>query len=468
MRRRLADAAEARHVLHSEIGGPWLVAIVGAMAAFMEILDTSIANVARRISPGNLGVSNDEKHLGADLVPRPSQCDCAAHDRLAGRCMSGQRAFPVMHSMFTLSSLLCGLGGGSLVLLLAACSRGRRRGSAACAGDPRRCVSTCSGAGWHSRCSGSDDHCAHASGPRLAGGLPMLFVALDLYHQPARLALTFILIRRLIADPHQSRRVPHGGVRVGYIGLALLVVGVGALQIALDKGQEEDWLASPFIATLAAIAVICLVSLAVWEWRAPNPLINVRLFRSRNFLSAAVMLFLLGVLLFSSLVMMPQFLQTELGYTSQSAGLVLSAGAMIMFITMPIVGRLTTRMQARYMVAFGWACLAFAMFYTTTRLDLQVSFTSMAWLGAAQRAGLHSSSFHIVGGLRWAAAGGQQRCCRLMNFMRNIGASVGTSLVTTLIARRAAFHQATLVDTRRRRVGRFTKRWRRSPLGWCS
>src|SRR5262249_45090416 len=155
---------------------------------------------------------------------------------------------------------------------------------------------------------------------------------------------------------------------------ALLIVGVGALQIMLDRGQIDDWFQSHFILILAVIAGTGLVSLVVWEWFAKDPIIDVRLYKNLNFLGTNVMMFLLGAVLFSSLVMIPQFLQTLLGYTAELAGLVLSIGALVLLIEMPIVGQLTTKFQARYIIAFGWLCVALAMFYSTTQLSLLINF----------------------------------------------------------------------------------------------
>src|SRR5215510_16582862 len=125
--------------------------------------------------------------------------------------------------------------------------------------------------------------------------------------------LATVLILRIIEDPPYLARLKAAGVRIDYIGVALLVLGVGALQIMLDKGQEEDWFGSSFIVTLAILATVCLVTLVVWEWFYGQPIIDVRLFRSFNYASANAMMFMLGIMLFSSLVLMPQYLQTLLG-----------------------------------------------------------------------------------------------------------------------------------------------------------
>ena len=193
------------------------------------------------------------------------------------------------------------------------------------------------------------------------------------------------------------------------------------------------------------IAAVCLISLVFWEWRQKAPVIDVRMFRSFNFAVASLMMFMLGVLLFSSLVMMPQFLQTLMGYTAESAGLVLSGAGLVILFEMPIVGQLTTKIPAKYIMAFGWLCLACGMYYSTMRMDLLISFQSAAWLRVAQSFGL---GFLFVPITLAAYIGVPPEkgnsVSGLINFMRNIGSSVGTSMVTTLLARRAQFHQSVL------------------------
>jgi len=188
----------------------------------------------------------------------------------------------------------------------------------------------------------------------------------------------------------------------------------------------------------------------VWEWFEKAPIIDVRMFKNFNFASASLMLFMLGILLFSSLVLMPQFLQTLLGYTSQLAGLALSAGGLVLLIETPITGQLTTKIQARRLIAFGWLALSLAMFYSTKRIDLQMSFSAATWLRVAQVVGL---GFLFVPITLVAYIGipaeKNNSVAGIANFMRNMGSSVGTSLVTTLIARRSQFHQLRLVEKAR-------------------
>jgi DHA2 family multidrug resistance protein len=257
--------------------------------------------------------------------------------------------------------------------------------------------------------------------------------------------LTLVLVFRLVDDPPWVKRARSALFQFDYIGFGLLALGIGALQVMLDKGQEDDWFGSRFILTLAILAAVGLISCVLWEWFRKHPIIDVRLFQNINFLEANFMMFMLGILLFASLVMMPLFLQSLLGYTAESAGLVLSGGGLVLLILMPIVGLLSSKVEARYLVAFGWLTLAIGMYISTFRMDLQMSFASASWLRVAQVFGLGFLfvPINLVSyvGMPLEKSGS---VAGLINFMRNIGSSVGTSMVTTLIARRSQVHQAYL------------------------
>jgi DHA2 family multidrug resistance protein len=257
--------------------------------------------------------------------------------------------------------------------------------------------------------------------------------------------LALFLVFRLIEDPPWAKRVAGAGVKIDYVGVALLTLGVGALQVMLDKGQEDDWFASPFILILAVVAAVGLVSLVIWEWFYREPIVEVRLFKNLNFLGANAMMFILGIMLFASLVMMPQFLQTLMGYTAESAGLVLSGGGLLLLFLMPIAGTLASKVQARYIIAFGWLALSLGMYYTTQHLDLEISFRTASFIRVVQIFGLGFLFVPInLASYVGMPAEKSNSVAGLVNFMRNIGSSIGTSMVTTLIARRAQSHQVYL------------------------
>jgi DHA2 family multidrug resistance protein len=258
---------------------------------------------------------------------------------------------------------------------------------------------------------------------------------------------TWFLVRRFVEDPPYLARLRSAGVKLDYVGIALQTLGIGALQILLDKGQEDDWFGSHFITTLIVVATVCLLALVIWEWFQKAPIIDVRMFKSFNFASSNLMMFTLGIMLFSSLVLMPQFLQTLVGYTSELAGFALSAGGLVLLLEMPIMGKLTTKFQARYLIGFGWLALSIAMYYSTQRIDLQISFKAATLLRITQVIGL-GFLFVPITLVAYIGVSPEKNnaVAGIVNFMRNMGSSVGTSMVTTLIARRSQFHQARLVQ----------------------
>ena len=215
----------------------------------------------------------------------------------------------------------------------------------------------------------------------------------------------------------------------------------------LDKGQEDDWFASGFISTLTIIAVVCLLFLVLWEWYEKDPVVDVRLFKYFNFSTASVMMFLVGAVSFSSTVLMPQFLQTLMGYTAQTAGMVLSAAALILLVELPIVGVLSAKIQGRYLMAAGWGMLAVAMYISTKQMDLLMSFRSATLLRIVQYIPV---GLIFIPATTVAYVGIPQEksnsVAGLVNFMRNLGSSFGTSAVTTILAQRSQFHQARLVE----------------------
>jgi len=425
---------------------PWLVAIVVALAAFMEVLDTSIANVALPHIAGDLGASNDEStwvltsYLVSNAIVLPISGWLA---NMFGR----KRFFLLCIFLFTLSSLLCGAAPSLGALILFRVMQGAGGGglqpmAQAILADtfpPQK-------RGLAFALYGITAVMAPTIGPTLGGWITDNYSWRWIFYINLPVGiLTLFLVMRMVEDPPYLSRLKGAGVRIDYIGVALLALGIGALQVVLDKGQEDDWFGSHFIVTLMVISAASLIALVFWELHHKAPIIDIRMFKSFNFAIACVMMFFLGVLLFSSLVMMPQFLQTLMGYTAESAGLVLSGAGLLILIEMPIVGQLTTKFPTKYIIAFGWLCLALGMYYSTKDIDLLISFKSAAWLRVAQSSGL---GFLFVP-ISLAAYIGVppekgNSVSGLVNFMRNIGSSVGTSMVTTMLARRAQFHQSVL------------------------
>jgi MFS transporter, DHA2 family, multidrug resistance protein len=427
---------------------PWLIAVVVSLAAFMEVLDTSIANVALPHIAGDLGASNDEStwvltsYLVSNAIVLPISGWFVG---ILGR----KRFFLICILIFTLSSLLCGIAFSLGFLLFARILQGAGGGGL----QPMAQAILADSFPPEKRGLAFSVYAitaivAPAIGPTLGGWITDNYSWRWIFYinLPVGIIALF-LVYRLIEDPDYIKRNVGKSPRVDYIGFSLLVLGVGALQILLDKGQEDDWFGSNFIVALAIVAVVCLTALVIYEWFQKAPIVDVRLFRNFNFAVASMVMFMVGALSFASTVLMPQFLQTQLGYTAQKAGMVLSFGAMVLLMELPIVGQLTTKIQARYLIAFGYLALAGSMYLSTQRIDLSLSFGQATWLRILQYVPLGfifiPASTAAYNGL---PAEKNNAVAGLVNFVRNIGSSVGTSLVTTIIVRRAQFHQTRLTD----------------------
>ena len=445
----MADVADTAPIVEAPWKprfNPWLIAIVVAMAAFMEVLDTSIANVALPHMAGNLGASNDESTwvLTSYLVSNAIILPISGW--LAG-VFGRKRFFLLCLLLFTISSLLCGIAPSLGLLILFRVIQGLGGGglqpmAQAILADsfpPQQ-------RGMAFALYGVTAVMAPTIGPTLGGCITdnytwrwIFFINLPIG------VLAMFLAYRMVEDPPYITRLQGAGVRVDYSGIALLALGMGALQVLLDKGQEDDWFGSSFVVALALVAAVCLVALVFWEWRQNQPVVDVRLFKNYNFAVANLMMFTLGVVLFSSVVMLPQFLQTLMGYTAQSAGLVLSASGVVILFQMPVVGQLTTRVPAKYIIGVGWLMLTGGLYFAAAHMNLQISLESAANLRVVQAFGIGFLFVPIsLVGYLGIQPEKSSSVSGMINFMRNIGSSVGTSMVTTLLWRRSQFHQTAL------------------------
>jgi len=427
---------------------PWLIAFVVSLAAFMEVLDTSIANVALPHIAGNLGASSDEStwvltsYLVSNAIVLPITGWLVS---LLGR----KRFFLICIALFTVSSLLCGIAPTLAILLISRVIQGAGGGglqpmAQAILADTFPPAKR----GLAFSVYGVTAVVAPSIGPTLGGWITDNYTWrwIFLMNLPVGI-LAMFLVFTFVEDPPFLKRMTLKQSTVDYVGFGFLAIGIAFLQIVLDKGQEDDWFGSNFILTLSIISVIALVCLVIWELHVKDPIVDVRLFKNLNFATSCLMMFMVGAASFSTTVLMPQFLQSLMGYSAQSAGMVLSAAAIILLIELPLVGRLTARVQARYLMAFGWATLTVAMFFSTHRIDLQISFASATWLRIAQYVPI---GFIFIPATMVAYLGLPQEksnaVAGLVNFVRNMGSSVGTSAVTTILARRAQLHQAMLAS----------------------
>lgn len=421
---------------------PWLIAVVVALAAFMEVLDTSICNVALPHIAGAMGFSMSEgtwvltTYLVANAIVLPITGWISS---TIGR----KRFFLICIAMFTACSLLCGMAPNVEILLLARALQGASGGGMqpmaqaimADAVPPKQ-------RGLAFAIFGVTAVVAPALGPTLGGWITDNYTWrwIFLINIPVGI-LALSLVYRLVEDPPFLRRFRPGEMRLDTVGLSLLIVGIGALQVMLDKGQEDDWLGSRFITTLMVTSVISLVTLAIWEWRHRAPVVDVRMFKNMNFTSASLIMFIAGVTSFTAGILMPQYLQAMVGYTAVDAGLVVSSGAVVVLMVLPIAGVLTTKIPVKYIIQFGWALSAIGLFLSTRIHSLQMSFGQACLLMVMQFAPI---GFIFIAATTASYFGVPQdksdSVSGLSNFMRNIGSSVGTSVIQTLLARRTQFH----------------------------
>src|SRR5450755_1487510 len=258
--------------------------------------------------------------------------------------------------------------------------------------------------------------------------------------------LSLLLTSRLIQDPPYLKRRKLSETRIDYTGLGFVALGLGALQVVLDKGQREDWFESHFIVILTIISAASLIFVVVWEWNQKDPIIDLHLFRERSFAAANFLMFMLGFALLGSTLLLPLFMQTLLGYTAERSGLALMPGGFAIMVCMPLVGFLLSRYSPRYLMMFGLIMLSFSLFHMTN-FDLAVDFHTVMMARVYQAIGLaflfvpiNTTAYSSLPRDKNNAASG------LMNLARNIGGSVGISFVTTGLARRAQFHQVRLME----------------------
>jgi MFS transporter, DHA2 family, multidrug resistance protein len=441
-------ALPAEHVLWRPSHNPWLIAVTVTLATFMEVLDTSIANVALPHIAGGLGASSDESTwvLTSYLVSNGIVLPISAW--LATR-LGRKRFYMTCVALFAGSSFLCGLAPtlGMLIffrVLQGAAGGGLQPSEQAILAD----TFVPSKRGMAFAVYGMAVVVAPAIGPTFGGWITDNFSWRWIFYINVPVSiLSLYLTNRLVEDPPylKKERERQKGISVDYIGLGLVALGIGSLQIVLDKGQEVDWFSSHWITVLLAAAVILLISWVVWEWRHPNPIVELTLLKKRNFRTAMFFMFVLGIVLYGTTVLIPQFLQLLLGYSAVSAGEALAGGGFIMMLMMPISGFLVSKLDQRLMMSFGFAVTATSLYYMSTHLTLGIDFRTAAMLRVYQVAGL-AFIFVPSNVLSYVDVPREKnnQISSMISFIRNIGGSIGIALISTFITRGAQKRQTYL------------------------
>jgi len=423
---------------------PWIIAIAVTLATFMEVLDTSIANVALPHIAGSLSAGQDEStwvltsYLVSNAIVLPLSGWLSS---IVGR----KRFYMGCVLLFTVSSFLCGFAPNLPALIIFRILQGAGGGGLQ-PSEQAILADTFPPAkrGMAFAVYGIAVVMAPAIGPTLGGWITDNYTWRWIFFVNIPVGiLSLILTSRLIQDPPYFRRRKLSETKIDYIGLGLVALGLGTLQIVLDKGQRDDWFESRFILVLTIISVTSLLFVIWWEWRHKDPIIDLHLFRERTFAVSNLLMFMLGFALLGSTLLLPLFLQTLLGYTAQLSGMALSPGGFVIMVIMPVVGWLLSRYDARYLLLFGLSMLSFSLFHMTN-FDLNIDFKTAVLARCLQAVGLaflfvpiNTAAYAYLPREKNNAASG------LMNLARNIGGSVGISFVTTMLDRRTQKH---LVD----------------------
>jgi DHA2 family multidrug resistance protein len=432
---------------------PWIVAMTVTLATFMEVLDSSIANVSLPHIAGGLGATQDEAtwvitaYLVANAIILPAG---AYMTTFIGR----KKFYMICVALFGISSAMCGfapslpllvffrvlqgIGGGGLApseqAILADTFPPEKRGQAFAM-------------------YGLAVVCAPAIGPTLGGYITDNFNWRWIFFLNVPICLlSLYLTNRIVEDPPYVKKQvaisQKGGIKLDFIGFALLGLTFGSLEFILDKGQEDDWFSSPLITFFAVTMVVAFIVMIWWELKQVRekhrPILNLTLFTRRTFAISFILMFVLGFSLYGTTILIPQFVQTLLGYTAELAGKVLSPAGFMMMAMMPVVGFLSSKVDPRKLMAFGFSMLTLSLLWMS-HLNLNLSYGQLVFMRMFQASGL---AFLFIPINTIAYVGVKQSenndVSGLTNLARNIGGSCGTAFLATMLTRRTAAHESNM------------------------
>jgi DHA2 family multidrug resistance protein len=430
---------------------PWLIAVVVALASFMEVLDTTIANVALRYIAGGLGVSQDDASWVVTTYLVANAIIVTATSFLAQRF--GRRTFFLLClALFTVSSVLCGFASNLQELLLFRVLQGFAGGGMvpvaqailADAFPPEK-------RGQAFAVFGIAVVVAPAVGPTVGGWLSdnwswhwcfLINGPVGVFAIAA--AATVLRESKDAALERKRLREQNGGFDL--VGFVLVATALGALEVVLDRGLEDDWFGSTFIVRAATAAALAFALLVPWELSRPNPTVDIRMLGRRQFGTCFVVMLGTGALLLATTQYLPQLVQEDLGYTATIAGLMMSPGGLVTVVMMFVAGRLVGKIQPKYLIAIGMVILALSM-YLVTNVYGDISFWFLAHCRMIFAVGfplifvsVTTASYH---GLPPEKTG---QAAALINAARNTGGSIGVSLVSNVLWNRQQFHQSRLAE----------------------
>jgi len=437
----------------SAAGGhnPYLIAFVVSIATFMEVLDTTIANVALRHIAGGLAVGIDESTYVITSYLVANAIVLSISGWLA-TVIGRKRFYMICVAVFAMSSLLCGLAWSLESLVLFRILQGLGGGGMATSEQAILADSFPP----HKRGQafaiyGVAVVVAPVVGPTLGGWITDTYSWhwVFLINLPMGI-LSLVLVGTLVSEPsgaeEERRRLLRNGLRVDFVGFALVAIGLGSLEFVLDEGQRNDWFGSTMIVCFALVAGACLLALIPWELTREDPIVDIRLLGRRQFGGCFLVMLATGAVLIATTQMLPQLLQAELNYTALLAGLALSPGGIITMMMMPIVGRLVSVVQPKYLLVFG-ACVVAGAMWHLTGLTGDITYGYAALSRVILGVGLPFLFLPVTtASYDGVPPDKTNQASALINVARNIGGSMGVALSQTILAQRQQFHQSRLVE----------------------
>ena len=423
---------------------PWLIALAVILPTFMEVLDTSIASVALPYIAGSLSASIDEatwvltSYLVANAVVLPASSWFSLR--------FGRKRFLITCIViFTVSSFMCGASTSLGMILLARAVQGAGGGALQPLSQaillesfpPQK-------RGLAMAMFGLGVVVAPVLGPTLGGWLTDTYSWRWAFYINIPVGiLAIVMISRYVYDPIYIRNARVG--RIDKIGFGLLAIWLGTLQIILDKGQEDDWFGATWIRWGAVVLIIAFVAFLVWEWNKHQPLVNLRVFRDRNFAVGCLLIAMFGGVIYGLVTLLPLFYQELLGYTALNSGIAVSPRGLGAIIAMPMIGILTSRIDNRYLIGSGFLIFAGCSLWFA---DINLGITQWTLLWAIILSGFGSGCVFVpLSTTTMARLPNEQigNASGLYNLLRNIGGSIGISTINTMLARREQVHRADLV-----------------------
>jgi len=437
-----------KQLVHSASRGsanPWIIGISVMLATFMEVLDTAIASVALPYIAGSLSASTDEatwvltSYLVANAVVLPAS-------NWFSLKFGRKRFLLTCVAIFTASSFACGAAPTLGIMLLARVVQGAGGGALQPLSQSILLESfPPEKRGVAMSLFGFGVVVAPVLGPTLGGWLTDAYSWRYAFYINIPVGfLAILMIGRFVHDPPHIKEAVAGGF--DKIGLGTLVIWTGCLQIILDKGQEDDWFGALWIRWASLLLVVSLIWFVWHSWRTKRPLVDLRVLKDRNFTLGCLLILLFGVSIYSTITVLPLFYQELLGYTAFTAGIVVAPRGIGSIVAMPLIGFLSEKIDARYLLTFGFILFGITTLYIgSVTPDISPSTLLIPILITGFGIGFIfvPISMQAYGTLRREQIGAASG---LYNLMRNVGGSIGISLASTLLTRRSIFHQSELTN----------------------